>query len=120
MLSIKPSTSSALPYKAVAIPAKDRDAARCLPTRFVRGPSAAAAIALINAIGSTGGFFGPSLVGLSRNFGGGDTAAFYTLATLALVGCVWFIALRRIKSFQRGAGPANVELGERSVVQQAT
>jgi ACS family tartrate transporter-like MFS transporter len=72
----------------------------CLPTRFVRGPSAAAAIALINAVGSTGGFFGPSLVGLFRKYGG-DTGAFYALAALCLAGCVWFIALRRIKSFQR-------------------
>jgi len=74
----------------------------CLPTRFVRGPSAAAAIALINAVGSTGGFFGPSLVGLFRKFGG-DTGAFYALAALCLAGCAWFIALRRIKSFQREA-----------------
>jgi ACS family tartrate transporter-like MFS transporter len=71
----------------------------CLPTRFVRGPSAAATIALINAVGATGGFFGPSLVGVFRKFGG-DTGAFYALATLCLVGCAWFIALRRIKSFQ--------------------
>jgi ACS family tartrate transporter-like MFS transporter len=70
-----------------------------LPTKFVRGPSAAAAIALINAVGSSGGFFGPSLVGLFREFGG-DTGAFYALATLSLAGCVGFIALRRIKSFQ--------------------
>jgi ACS family tartrate transporter-like MFS transporter len=72
----------------------------CLPTRFVRGSSAAAAIALINAVGSSGGFFGPSLVGLFRKFGG-DTGAFYALSTLCLAGCAWFIALRRIKSFRR-------------------
>jgi ACS family tartrate transporter-like MFS transporter len=71
-----------------------------LPTRFVRGPSAAAAIALINAVGSSGGFFGPSLVGLVRKYGG-DTGAFYALATLSLAGCACFIGLRRIKSFQR-------------------
>jgi ACS family tartrate transporter-like MFS transporter len=72
----------------------------CLPTRFVRGPSAAAAIALISAVGSSGGFFRPSLVGVFRQFGG-DTGAFYALAALCLVGCALFIALRRIKSFQR-------------------
>jgi ACS family tartrate transporter-like MFS transporter len=72
----------------------------CLPTRFVRGPSAAATIALINAVGSSGGFFGPSLVGLFRKFGG-DAGAFYALAMLCLAGCAWLIALRRIKSFQR-------------------
>ena len=91
----------------------------CLPTRFVRGPSAAAAIALISAVGSTGGFFGPSLVGLFRQFGG-DTGAFYALATLCLAGCAWFIALRRIKTFQRGVGTAEAGPGELSLVQRAT
>jgi ACS family tartrate transporter-like MFS transporter len=78
----------------------------CLPTRFVRGPSAAATIALINAVGSSGGFFGPSLVGLFRKFGG-DTGAFYALAALSLVGCAAFLALRRLRTFQRTVATAD-------------
>jgi ACS family tartrate transporter-like MFS transporter len=78
----------------------------CLPTRFVRGPSAAATIAFINAVGSSGGFFGPSLVGLFRKFGG-DTGAFYALAALSLVGCAAFLALRRLRTFQRAVATAD-------------
>ena len=91
----------------------------CLPTRFVRGTSAAATIALINAVGSSGGFFGPSLVGLFRKFGG-DAGAFYAFAALCLAGCAWFIALRRIKTFQRGVGTAEAGSGEPPLVQRAT
>jgi len=90
-----------------------------LPTRFVQGPSAAATIALINAVGSSGGFFGPSLVGLSRQFGG-DAGAFYVLAALCLAGCVWFIALRRVKSFRRGVGTAEAGSDDLPAVQRAT
>jgi len=71
-----------------------------LPTRFARGTSAAAVIALISTVGSTGGIFGPSLVGFFRTLGGGDTGAFYALATLSLIGCVTALALRRLKTFQ--------------------
>jgi MFS transporter, ACS family, tartrate transporter len=81
----------------------------CLPTRFVRGPSAAATIALINAVGSSGGFFGPSLVGVFRRFGG-DTGAFYALAALSLVACAWFVALSRLKTFQRAAATTPAEV----------
>jgi ACS family tartrate transporter-like MFS transporter len=87
----------------------------CLPTRFVRGPSAAAAIALITAVGSIGGFFGPNLVGLFREFGG-DTGAFYALAALCLAGCAWLVALRRIKSFQRDVDTAESGQDELPVV----
>ena len=90
-----------------------------LPTRFVQGPSAAATIALINAVGSSGGFFGPSLVGLSRQFGG-DAGAFYVLATLCLAACAWFIALRRVKSFRRGVGTAEAGSDDLPAVQRAT
>jgi MFS transporter, ACS family, tartrate transporter len=35
----------------------------CLPTKFLTGSSAAGGIALINAIGNTGGFVGPGMIG---------------------------------------------------------
>jgi ACS family tartrate transporter-like MFS transporter len=71
----------------------------CLPTRFLRGPAAAAAIALINTVGSSGGIFGPSLVGFFRTLGGGDSGAFYALATLSLIGCIASLGLRRLRTF---------------------
>jgi MFS family permease len=75
----------------------------CLPTRFLRGPSAAGAIALINTVGSSGGIFGPSLVGFFRTLGGGDTGAFYVLATLSLIGCIASLGLRRLRTFHPAA-----------------
>jgi ACS family tartrate transporter-like MFS transporter len=72
----------------------------CLPTKFLKGASAAAGIALINAIGSCGGFFGPSMFGLLRQTTGGDVAAFFGLAGLALVGSLTCVGLRQISVFK--------------------
>lgn len=66
----------------------------CLPSKFLQGPSAAAGIALINTIGTVGGFFGPSIVGVLKQATGGDTGAFASLAALALVGALLCYALR--------------------------
>jgi MFS transporter, ACS family, tartrate transporter len=72
----------------------------CLPTKFLKGPSAAAGIALISAIGSSGGFFGPSIVGFLKQRTGGDAGAFFGLAGLAMVGSVVCIGLRQMALFQ--------------------
>ncbi|HVO27557.1 MAG TPA: MFS transporter [Candidatus Margulisiibacteriota bacterium] len=72
----------------------------CLPTRFLHGPSAAAGIALINAVGSSGGFFGPSIIGFFRTVGGNDAAGFYALACLSLLGAVVSVGLRQMKAFR--------------------
>jgi ACS family tartrate transporter-like MFS transporter len=71
----------------------------CLPTRFLAGASAAAGIALINAIGNAGGFFGPTLVGVLRHATGSDTAALFMLAALEFSGALVCVALRRIAVF---------------------
>jgi MFS transporter, ACS family, tartrate transporter len=83
----------------------------CLPTKFLKGASAAAGIALINAIGSSGGFFGPSLTGFLKQATGSDFCAFLGLAGLALVGCLVCIGLRQMPVFKPtrgvlGAAPA--------------
>ena len=72
----------------------------CLPTRFLKGPSGAAGIALINAVGSSGGFFGPSIIGFFRTLGGGDAAGFYGLALLAMLGAVVLLGLRKVNTFR--------------------
>jgi len=59
----------------------------CLPTVKFKGSSAASAIALISAIGSSGGFFGPSIIGYLKRSTGTDFAAFVTLAGIGLLGC---------------------------------
>jgi ACS family tartrate transporter-like MFS transporter len=72
----------------------------CLPTKFLKGTSAAAGIALISAIGSSGGFFGPSIIGFLKQRTGGDAGAFFGLAALALVGSLVLIALRQMAVFK--------------------
>jgi MFS transporter, ACS family, tartrate transporter len=72
----------------------------CLPTKFLKGTSAAAGIALISAIGSSGGFFGSSIVGFLKQKTGGDAGAFFGLAALALVGSLVLIALRQMAVFK--------------------
>ena len=77
----------------------------CLPTRFLKGPSAAAGIGLVSAIGSSGGFFGPSIIGSLKQTTGSDVGAFLGLAALALLGSLVCAALRRMPSFSPKLGP---------------
>jgi MFS family permease len=51
-----------------------------VPTRLLSGVSAAAGLALINALGNLAGFFGPYVVGLLRQTQWGTPAAIYSLA----------------------------------------
>jgi ACS family tartrate transporter-like MFS transporter len=67
----------------------------CLPTMIFGGPSAASAIALISAVGSSGGLLGPGLIGYLEQVTGGDVAAFVTLAGVGIVGCGVGVVLRR-------------------------
>jgi MFS transporter, ACS family, tartrate transporter len=68
----------------------------CLPTRFLSGASAAAGIAMVNTIGSSGGFFGPSIIGFLRHATGSDFGGLLTLAGLELFGAIVCVSLRRI------------------------
>jgi ACS family tartrate transporter-like MFS transporter len=72
----------------------------CLPTKVLKGPSAAAGIALVNAIGSSGGFFGPSIIGFLRNTTGSNSGGLFALAGLALVGGIVCLALRGVAVFR--------------------
>jgi sugar phosphate permease len=73
----------------------------CLPAMLFSGTAAAAAIALISAVGTTGGFFGTSLVGFLKRTTGSDSAAFMVLAGLGLVGCLVCVGLRHTAQFKR-------------------
>jgi ACS family tartrate transporter-like MFS transporter len=53
-----------------------------LPTAMLSGTAAAGGIALINALGNLGGFFGPYLFGLIKDATGGSFS--YALMTIAL------------------------------------
>jgi ACS family tartrate transporter-like MFS transporter len=69
-----------------------------LPTRFLTGSAAAAGIALINTMASLGGFVGPSMVGLVRNFTGSFAGGLVFLAVLLLLAAVAAVALRRARA----------------------
>ena len=79
----------------------------CLPAKFLQGPSSAAGIALINTIGTIGGFFGPSIVGVLKQATGGDTGAFVGLAVLALAGALICHALRKAAFLNAAAPPVS-------------
>ncbi|HKU13063.1 MAG TPA: MFS transporter [Steroidobacteraceae bacterium] len=64
-----------------------------LPTSFLAGSAAAAGIALVNSIGNTGGFLGPTLVGHITDATGGYTAALWTLAGMVAFSGVAVLAL---------------------------
>ena len=72
----------------------------CVPTKLLKGSSAAAGIALISSIGTTGGFFGPSIIGYLKQTTGSDSGAFLGLAGLALLGAFVCIGLRQATAFR--------------------
>jgi MFS family permease len=73
----------------------------CLPTMLLYGTAAAAGIALINAISSTGGFAGPWFVGALKDATGGVTGSFLTLAALGVLAAALCLLLRRQAAFIR-------------------
>lgn len=75
----------------------------CVPIAVVRGSAAAAAIGLVNAVGTTGGFAGPYVIGLLKEATGGTTGAFLGLAGLSLAGAALLRSLgRQVSATSRG------------------
>jgi nitrate/nitrite transporter NarK len=64
-----------------------------LPTSLLAGGAAAAGIALVNSIGNTGGFLGPTLVGYVVDATGSYAAALWTLAGFVAASGVLVLAL---------------------------
>jgi MFS family permease len=71
----------------------------CVPTMLLKGSSAAVGIALVSSIGTSGGFFGPSIIGFLKETTGSDSGAFLGLASLALLGAFVCIGLRQAAAF---------------------
>ncbi|MGD9788287.1 MAG: MFS transporter [Sulfuricellaceae bacterium] len=63
-----------------------------MATSYLAGPAAAAGIALINAIGNLGGFFGPYLMGWLKDLTIHYTAGLVTLAVIVAAGA-WLLSL---------------------------
>jgi ACS family tartrate transporter-like MFS transporter len=76
----------------------------CVPTKFLKGSSAAAAIALVSSVGTSGGFFGPSIIGFLKQTTGSDSAAFMGLAGLAFLGALVCMGLRQTEAFSPNKG----------------
>ncbi len=66
-----------------------------LPTALLTGTASAAGLALINATGSTGGFFGPYVIGWVRDATGSFTVALLFLAAVMAAAAVVVILLGR-------------------------
>jgi ACS family tartrate transporter-like MFS transporter len=65
-----------------------------MPSMFLTGTAAAAAIAWINSIGNLGGFFGPWYVGVMKDATGSFAGGLYGLALLGLIAsfvCAFFL-----------------------------
>lgn len=73
----------------------------CLTPMLLRGPAAAAGIALVNTIFSIGGFVGPSLVGWFTDATGSPNGAFLILAGFAMISSLLCVLLSRYPVFAR-------------------
>ncbi len=82
----------------------------CLPVMLFSGPAAAASIALISAVGASGAFFGPLLIGLLKRGTGGDSGAFLVLAGVGIVGCLICVGLRQTARFSRRSAASTSEV----------
>ena len=74
-----------------------------LPTAFLSGTGAAAGIAAVNSIGNLGGYFGPKMFGLLKDWTQADTASLIFLASSAVIGAVIVLMLGHNPALERGA-----------------
>ncbi|SMF89901.1 D-galactonate transporter [Azospirillum oryzae] len=67
-----------------------------IPTRFLTGIAAAGGIAFINTIGTTGGFFGPTIVGWLKDATGSFEAGLLAMAGFLAVSTVFALLLKLV------------------------
>ena len=65
-----------------------------LPTTFFGGTAAAAAIGLINSLGTLGGFAGPYMIGATNGIGGNFTRGLYFVGGTLIVSAITIIVMR--------------------------
>ena len=82
-----------------------------LPTTFLHGRNAAIGLATINMIGMMGGFVGPYLMGVLRDWTGSYRMGTALLAVPMLVFCLLLILLRRL-SFRKASVSAQAAVME--------
>ena len=77
------------------------------PTTLLTGAAAAAGIALINSVGSIGGFFGPSIIGWVRDATGSFSGSLIFLAAMMAVTALAVLILgRSMRQLMQQAGQA--------------
>ncbi|MBF6639762.1 MFS transporter [Rouxiella badensis] len=64
-----------------------------MPTLFLSGPAAAAGIAAINSIGNLGGFVGPMMIGIIKEYTGSFTYGLYFVGGLLLISAIVVLIL---------------------------
>jgi MFS family permease len=79
-----------------------------LPAAFLSGAGAAAGLAAINSIGNLGGYFGPQIFGLLRDWTGTDFAGLIFLSSCAVIGAVIMLVLGHNPALERAASAAAV------------
>jgi nitrate/nitrite transporter NarK len=67
-----------------------------VPTRFLTGVGAAGGLAFINTIGVFGGFVGPSMMGLLKDWTGSFTAGLMSMAAIMLAATLLATSLKLI------------------------
>jgi MFS transporter, ACS family, tartrate transporter len=72
----------------------------CLPSAFLRGSAAAAGIALVNSIGSLGGFAGPYALGAVKTATGSFSGGLVTLACLTGLAAALILPIRRTRALR--------------------
>lgn len=65
-----------------------------IPARFLTGIAAAGGLAFINSIGTTGGFFGPAIVGWLKDLTGSFTAGLFAMCGFLLAASLLALILR--------------------------
>jgi ACS family tartrate transporter-like MFS transporter len=82
----------------------------CLPSMLLSGSAAAVGIALINALGNTGGFIGPYVIGFVKDKTGGTTGSFLALAGVGALSAIVCVSLKRRAAFAPPPQPIGSEL----------
>jgi MFS family permease len=72
-----------------------------LPTAMLSGVAAAGGIALINAVGNLGGFVGPYMFGLIRDYTGSDLISLLALAAAPIVSMLVLLGLGHDRRLER-------------------
>jgi nitrate/nitrite transporter NarK len=66
-----------------------------MPAEYIKGPAAAGGIALINTIGLSGGFWGPSIIGWAKSANGSLNPGVLVIACLPVIAALIILSTTR-------------------------